>query len=180
MVYWVLRDQNPMNHWKYTPAMVAASVLIVAQYILAFFIFKLSGVRVLQWIGWITWLVSMYFGIAPIYIFRKKGGVPAGESYMKTTRLVDSGPYAIIRHPQYMAGVLLGISMMLLSQHWLVIALGVISVVLFYHDIQKADREGIEKFGDEYLAYMEKVPRSNFILGIVRWLRRSSSESEHK
>ena len=99
---------------------------------------------------------------------------------MKTTRLVDSGPYAIIRHPQYMAGVLLGVSMMLLCQHWLVITLGVISVVLLYLDIQKADREGIEKFGNEYLAYMEKVPRSNFILGIVRWLRRSSSASDHK
>jgi protein-S-isoprenylcysteine O-methyltransferase Ste14 len=31
----------------------------------------------------------------------------------------------------------------------------------------------MEKFGDDYKAYMKKVPRANFLLGIIRRFRRS-------
>jgi protein-S-isoprenylcysteine O-methyltransferase Ste14 len=37
----------------------------------------------------------------------------------------------------------------------------------------KADKDGIEKFGDEYRAYMKKVPRANFLLGLTRRFRKS-------
>ena len=39
-------------------------------------------------------------GLLPIITFRRKGGVAKGESYIKTTVLVDTGIYAIVRHPQ--------------------------------------------------------------------------------
>jgi protein-S-isoprenylcysteine O-methyltransferase Ste14 len=162
------------KHYFFGPILLA-SVLLVTQYILAFFVFKLSGLKVLQWIGWGIWIISLYFGLAPIFIFRKKGGVSQGESYMKTTRLVETGPYAILRHPQYVAGVLFSVSMMFLCQQWLVIVLGLVSMVLFYLDIRAADQEGIEKFGDEYRDYIQRVPRANFLLGIVLWLKRRKS-----
>ena len=57
---------------------------------------------------------------------------------------------------------------MLLAQHWLVILIGIISMILIYLDIQAADQEGIDKFGDEYRQYMQKVPQMNFLLGILR------------
>jgi protein-S-isoprenylcysteine O-methyltransferase Ste14 len=75
---------------------------------------------------------------------------------------VDSGLYAIVCHPQYVAGVLLNLSLMLLCQHWLVITLGLISMALIYLDIQDADKDGIDKFGDEYRNYIQRVPRANF------------------
>ena len=164
-----------MKNHKFFGLVLFASVFLVAQYILAFFVFKLTDLKVLQWIGWGIWMLSLYFGLAPIFIFRRIGGVSKGESYMKTTRLVDTGPFAIIRHPQYVAGGLFSVSMMFLCQHWSVIVLGLLSSILFFLDIREADTEGIEKFGDEYRAYMEKVPRANFILGIIRWFRRSVS-----
>lgn len=159
-----------MNRLKIFGPILIASVLLVTEYILAFFIFGLSGLKILQWIGWAIWLVSLYFGLAPILIFRKKGGVAQAKSYIKTTRLVDTGLYAIVRHPQYVAGILLNLSLILVCQHWLVITLGLISMVLIYLDIRGADQEGIEKFGDEYLDYMQRVPRANFVLGVIRWL----------
>jgi protein-S-isoprenylcysteine O-methyltransferase Ste14 len=61
--------------------------------------------------------------------------------------------------------------MMLLAQHWLVILLGIFSVVLFYTDIKIADQEGVKKFGDEYRDYMKLVPQVNFLLGIYRLFR---------
>ena len=157
-----------MKDKKYFGGILIASVLIVAQYILAFFIFKLPGAPVLQWIGWGVWILSAIFGIAPIFILRNKGGVEKGKSYVETTHLVDTSLYAIVRHPQYLAGILFNLSMMLLAQHWLVILLGIISAILIYVDIHSADREGIEKFGDEYRQYMQRVPQVNFLLGVIR------------
>ena len=41
-----------------------------------------------------------------------------------------------------------------------------------YLDVLKADQGCIEKFGDAYRAYMERVPRVNFVVGIVRLIVR--------
>jgi protein-S-isoprenylcysteine O-methyltransferase Ste14 len=149
-----------------------ASALLIAQYILAFFVFGLTPVKILQWLGWLVWLVSLYFGIAPIFIFRKRGGVSPGSSYVHTTQLVDRGLYGLVRHPQYLAGIWFSLALMLLSLHWLVITLGLLSIGLLYLDIRNADQEGLEKFGERYRDYMQKVPRANIFLGLWRWVRR--------
>jgi protein-S-isoprenylcysteine O-methyltransferase Ste14 len=156
------------NAWKFSGAILFASIFLVAQYILSFFILKLPGLVWIQWIGWIIWALSLVFGVAPIFILRQKGGVSQGKSYVNTTQLVDDSLYAIVRHPQYLGGILFNLSLMLLAQHWLVILLGVLSALLIWLDIQAADQEGIEKFGDEYRQYMQSVPQVNFVLGIMR------------
>jgi protein-S-isoprenylcysteine O-methyltransferase Ste14 len=81
---------------------------------------------------------------------------------MKTTVLVNIGIYAIGRHPQ------MGAAWMLITRHWSSIALGVPAMVLAYLDLLKADQRCIEKFGDAYKCYMERVPRVNFVAGIIR------------
>lgn len=148
-----------------------ASILFVTQYILAFFIFKLPGWEPLQWIGWGVLGLSIFFGIAPIFILYRLGGVAKGKSYVHTQKLVDTSLYSVVRHPQYLAGILFNLAMMLLAQHWLILLLGIISIVLFYRDIQTADQEGIEKFGQEYRQYIQRVPQVNFLNGIVRLVK---------
>jgi protein-S-isoprenylcysteine O-methyltransferase Ste14 len=101
-----------------------------------------------------------------------KGGVPKGQSYMKTTVLVEDGLYGIVRHPQYLAGILLNLALILISQHWLIAVLGFPAMILMYIDLKKADQLAIEKFGDAYREYMDRVPQINFILGILRQIRR--------
>jgi protein-S-isoprenylcysteine O-methyltransferase Ste14 len=145
-----------------------ASILFVTQYVLAFFVFKLPGWAPLQWIGWVILGLSIFFGIAPIFILGRRGGVAKGKSYVHTEKLVDTSLYSIVRHPQYLAGILFNLAMIFLAQHWLIILLGIISMVLIYLDIQTADLEGIDKFGDEYRQYIQRVPQVNFLLGIFR------------
>ena len=145
-----------------------ASVLTVAQIVLAFFLHR-PGSEALVWVGWICLWAAGIFGVLPIIIFRRKGSVPKGESYMKTTNLVDTGLYAIVRHPQGgTAWLLINLGIMLVAQHWSSVALGIPSMVLAYADSFKADRYCIEKFGDAYRYYIERVPRVNFVVGIVR------------
>ncbi len=160
-----------MKSWKKPGAILGASILIIAQYILAFFVFKLPGIKTLQWLGWGVWILSVVFGFLPIFILRWHGGVEAGKSYVHTSRLVDTSVYAIVRHPQYLAGILFNLALMLLAQHWLVILIGLVSAGLIYLDMHAADLEGIEKFGDEYKRYMQRVPSANLFLGVIRLFR---------
>ena len=149
-----------------------AGALTAAQGILAFF-FHAPFSEPLQWAGWICLWTAGLFGVLPIPTLRRKGGVPQGESYVKTTRLVDTGIYAIARHPQGgVAWLLINLGLMLVAQHWLIALLGLACLPLVYLDTFKADRYEIEKFGDDYRRYMERVPRVNFISGILRLIRR--------
>jgi len=149
-------------------------VCLVAQLVLviAFNVLNEHRIAVLEYAGYAVWIVSMIFGWLPILIFKKKGGVARGKSYVHTTTLVTTGLYGIIRHPQYTAGILLSLALLLVSQHVIIILLGVVVMPLLYIDIMKADRSAIGKFGDEYRRYMKKVPRTNFILGIIRYFRK--------
>lgn len=157
--------------WELSWSVLGISVLVVAQYILAFFVLKMPGLKALQILGWGIWALSVYFGFAPIFILRKYGGVTSGKSYVHTTKLVDTSLYAIVRHPQYLSGVLFNLALMLLAQHWLVILIGAVSMFLICQTIRDADREGLEKFGEIYRDYMKRVPQMNFLLGIFRLIQ---------
>jgi protein-S-isoprenylcysteine O-methyltransferase Ste14 len=167
-----------MKSQQFSGAILGASVLIVAQYILAFFVFKLPGLRALQWVGWGIWILSIFFGIAPIFLLGRRGAVEKGRSYVHTTKLVDTSLYAIVRHPQYLGGMLFNLALMLMAQHWLVIVIGSASMGLLYLELCAADQEGIDKFGDAYRSYMQRVPRANFLLGLIRMMRGKVTESE--
>jgi len=154
-----------------------ASVLTVAQIVLAFFLYK-QGSEALKWAGWICVWISGIFAILPIITFRRKGGVPKRENYMKTTVLVDTGIYAIVRHPQGgTAWLLINMGVMLIAWHWTSVILGLVSMGLVYADTFKADQSCIEKFGDAYKRYIERVPRVNFVAGIIRLVWPRSRES---
>jgi len=139
----------------------------VAQIGLSFF-FHISGIEGVRYVGWAVFAASGVFGWLPIWEFRRKGKVPKGKSYVHTTVLVESGVYGIVRHPQYLAGILLSAALILVTQHWLIVAIGVPVMVLGYADMVKADRDLIDKFGDDYRRYMERVPRANVVVGVVR------------
>ena len=147
------------------------SVILIVQLILAFFVFTDPQSYALWIAGWAIWFLGTAFALVPILTLRRKGRVPPGKSYMATTALVDTGIYAIVRHPQSgTAGILLNLALALLGQHWVVIALAVVGIGLSYVDTFNADQACIEKFGEVYLRYMQRVPRVNFIAGLWRLL----------
>jgi len=143
-------------------------ITMVAQIGLSFILCNPSALPVLKWLGYVVWTLSAIFGIVPMITFRVKGRVPKGNSYMHTTVLVDSGIYAVVRHPQFLAGVLISIALTLITQHWLIAILGAVSAGVTYLDALRADQDGIEKFGAEYECYMQRVPRLNFVAGLLR------------
>jgi protein-S-isoprenylcysteine O-methyltransferase Ste14 len=163
-----------MKKWKMFILSCIWGPLLIVQIVLVFIfdIFNEAGFDTVMYIGWVIWAFSLVLGWLPIFIFKRKGGVPKGKGFVHTTILVDSGLYSIIRHPQYTSGILFSLSLVLISQSWLILAIGAVVMPLLYVDIIMADKYEVEKFGNEYKRYMKKVPRTNIILGIIRLLIR--------
>ena len=120
-------------------------------------------------VGWVAWAFGMVLVMAPFVMFPRRGGVPKGKSFVHTTRLVDTGIYAIVRHPQYTGGIYaIFLTTFLWYPHWLFGVLGIIGTVVIYMSCREEDQRMREKFGDDYAAYVERVPGMNFFLGLAR------------
>ena len=167
-----------MKNWKKYILSCFWGPLLVAQILLVLVFGKHNeaGFDVVIYIGWVVWVFSLILGWLPIFVLKTKGGVKKGKSYVETTVLVDSGLYSVVRHPQYTAGILFSLALILISQTWLISAMGAVVILLLYIDILMADKYEVEKFGDKYKRYMKKVPRTNFLLGIIRLLRSRKGE----
>jgi len=145
------------------------TIAFLIQIVMMFIIYNELGLSFLVYIGWIVWLLSLYFGFISFRTFKKRGDVKKGKSYIYTTKLVKDGPYAIIRHPQYLGGILFTISITLWTQVWLSLVLSIIIIILTYQWTYSEDKNLIEKFGEDYKRYIENVPRLNPILGIIKY-----------
>ena len=166
-------EANRLSYsWKRDPLFWTYSLLMFLPVIMVFVFYNYYGLDFLVYVGWII----LVFSVVIIFLaggeFRKKGGAPKGESIVHTTVLVDSGVYAVIRHPQNLGFMLFVFALVLMSQHWLSVISGVIGSALFYKDVLREEQMCVKKFGDDYKHYMEKVPRMNLLLGIIRLLRR--------
>jgi len=159
--------------WMDFVPVTLSSILFISQIIVGVYLLSdVLQIEVLAYVGVGLYVFSgIVFGVLPVAEFRKRGGVKRGKSYIHTTKLVDTGIYSIVRHPQYVTFILWAIAGMLLFQHWIIIILGIPIIPLTYLDLIRADKDSIEKFGDEYKAYMKRVPRANFLLGTIRRLR---------
>jgi protein-S-isoprenylcysteine O-methyltransferase Ste14 len=125
-------------------------------------------IEYIDYLGWLLLILSIYFVLAPVYIFKKKAKVPEGKSYIHTKVIVDDGVFGIVRHPQYLSMLLVEIGLVLIVQHWLILILSAICIILTYYGILLQDKILVRKFKDDYVEYMKKVPRTNFLWGIIK------------
>ena len=169
-----------MKQWEPSLFFRVCRLLLRVQIILGVTIFCYNyffhgylGVEVLLYVGWLVGLVGLVFFILGTYGLRKEGEAPKGKSFLLTTVLVDSGIYAVVRHPEYLGTMLLIFGSILISQHWLTLVLGVPLLVWFFvYVLPEEDRHLIEKFGDNYKRYMQNVPSINLLVGVTQLLKR--------
>jgi len=126
----------------------------------------------LRWAGVVVLMLAVPLIVTPFLLLPRHGGVAPGAPYYDTTKVVAIGPYAFVRHPQYLGYILLVLGFALLSQHLLTALLSAIAIgTLWVHTIWE-ERQCERRLGDEYRAYARRVPRFNLLLGLVRWMRR--------
>jgi protein-S-isoprenylcysteine O-methyltransferase Ste14/NAD-dependent dihydropyrimidine dehydrogenase PreA subunit len=127
------------------------------------------ALSILFYVGWTVLAVGLLFFFSPSMYFPRPQD---GKSVMDTSVIVWSGTYGIVRHPQILGCLLLMLGSILVSQHWLSMLVAVPIAALFHRYVLKEEYNLIVKFGDEYIHYMQSVPRMNAVLGIVRLARR--------
>jgi len=143
----------------------------VGQTALSFVLYNEDGSSIVRTVGWIALWISAIFGWLPVFTL-KKWGKTEGRGYVHTTVVVDRGVYAVVRHPQYLAGMLMSAALPLIAQHWLVALLGAVLIFMYYRDTFEEERSCMKKFGAAYERYRESVPRVNFVAGLIRLVRR--------
>lgn len=77
---------------------------------------------------------------------------------LKVQALVKEGPYARMRHPIYLAFLLMQISVLLLTSNWFIGLCGIaiiISVIMIR--VPEEEKLLIEQFGDEYRSYKQNT-----------------------
>ena len=154
--------------WKDIILYLFLGILFAGQVVFCFISYNGAGWDFVLYIGWAVFAFSMVLGWLSRIAFEAKGRAPEGESFIHTSVVVDSGIYAIVRHPMYLSGVLFIVSLVLTSQHWLSLIFSIPVTVYFYISIWSEERSSVEKFGDSYRKYMQRVPRMNLLLGFLR------------
>lgn len=171
------KDETSHRAWKPTKAELAFStlsgILFIAEIIVCFFFYyNYYVLDILLYLGWAFLILGFIIMSLPRTALRTHGQIPEGKSWVHTTVVVDSGIYGIVRHPIYVGWIIDILALMLISQYWITIAFGTIPFLSVVHYTFMEDMTNREKFGDSYIEYSERVPMMNFMLGLVRYLRR--------
>ena len=117
--------------------------------------------------GYTIFGIGALLYILSVLTLRKKG----------VSNIVDSGIYGVIRHPMYLGAMIMFFSHIFLGQNWIVAIGTTVALACCYLIILSGEEQNLEKYGDDYKLYMQKVPRIDFVLGIIRLLRRKREKN---
>jgi protein-S-isoprenylcysteine O-methyltransferase Ste14 len=121
-----------------------------------------ANIEELVVVGYGIFGIGAVLYILSVLTLRKKG----------VGNVVDSGIYGVVRHPLYLGAMTMFFSHIFLGQN-LIVAIGtIVALVCCYLIIVSDEEKNLEKFGDDYKRYMQKVPRIDFVLGVIRLLQR--------
>lgn len=77
----------------------------------------------------------------------------------KNVALATRGPYAFVRHPLYLANLVLGLGIATAGGHWIWPALFLVYYLpVYFVTVRDEERRLVELFGDAYRRYEEGVP----------------------
>jgi len=81
-------------------------------------------------------------------------GLPSSETQLKT-----NGIYKLSRNPMYVGFDLITIAAMVYTLHWMIILLGIYSLITYHLIIKGEENFMTARFGDEYKKYQLNVRR---------------------
>jgi len=113
------------------------------------------------WLRWVAVGLSLATIPLIIWAYRALGKQWTAPKLLlrKEHTLVTSGPYRYVRHPMYAAGFTFIIALAMATANWLVVLPMIAGTALLYAQIGKEEAMLIERFGDDYRAYMKRTAR---------------------
>jgi protein-S-isoprenylcysteine O-methyltransferase Ste14 len=112
---------------------------------------------------WLRWFGAVAGGSCSLLMYWTLASLGKNLTDTVVTRaeatLVTHGPYRWVRHPYYVVAALLMASVTLLTANWSIGVTGLLVMLLLAVRTPKEEQMLIEKFGDEYRAYMARTGR---------------------
>jgi len=98
-----------------------------------------------------------FMGFLQVWRYVTKGEIAGNSEGMTEKDLVTTGVYGIVRHPLYVAGLVI----FTFSPHITVngLAVTILADLYFLFGMFIEERRFLRMFGDQYQEYMQKVPR---------------------
>jgi len=144
-------------------------LLFLGQAVICVLFYNWAGLHYLAYMGWAFLAVGFFALGGPARgAFQRRGGAKERKDWLQTQRIVESGVYAVTRHPMYLSFMIYVAALMLIAQHWLSVLLGGPIFVYLYVSMCAEERINLDKFGDAYRDYMRRVPRMNVFVGLFR------------
>ena len=128
----------------------------------------------LQVAGTVLYWISVVLVLLSIIALARRGR-PEGF-FERTTILIDSGLFGVVRHPLYLGIALWSLGLVLKIQVILPSLLGLAALGCAWAASKKEDAYNVEKFGQSYAEYMTMVPAWNVLKGMCRALARGGGE----
>ena len=122
------------------------------------------NILALRIIGLIILVTGAFFVISAFIALKRKGKPETG--WENTTVMINSNIFRIVRHPLYLGTTISAIGLMSLYQSIPSTTVGIVSIFCCWMASKKEDAFNIEKFGDSYKEYVEKVPMWNAFKGL--------------
>ena len=105
---------------------LGASALLVVAWLLYLLRLHDPASPALVYAGWAVMAGGYILMFLSIRTLRTQGKRKAGQDFTHTTRVVEHGIYAAVRHPLYLGWLLMYVAAMFFSQHWLVLILALL------------------------------------------------------
>lgn len=113
-----------------------------------------------------------FMGIRQAMNYLKTGETAGDIEGIENTGLVTWGVYGLVRHPMYLAGILVFLFEPVVTANNL--ALRVLAILYFLFGTFIEERRFLHDFGNSYAAYQREVPRLNIIAGMIRRLKKAN------
>jgi protein-S-isoprenylcysteine O-methyltransferase Ste14 len=98
-------------------------------------------------------VIGAWLGIAGV-----KGTTLKVAETHRANKIITSGVYSSVRHPQYLGGLIAHVGITFLFSAWYSVLSTPMMVLLVFLISRKEEKELAKEFGTEYQAYAEKVP----------------------
>ena len=123
-----------------------------------FFKFPISKLIIIPYVGLFLIIVGMIFRFIAVWSLGKFFTV--NVTIQKNQKIIKNGVYKIIRHPSYLGSLVSFIGFGISLNNWVSLTMIIIPITIaFIHRIKIEERLLLEKFGSDYLDYMNKTYR---------------------
>jgi protein-S-isoprenylcysteine O-methyltransferase Ste14 len=160
-----MRDE--ITNWKFMIISYSITFLFIIQIILSLFFYNWLEIDLLAYSGWIIIILGIIILWKSIMDFKAMSKNKNEKNLLDTKNVVDSGIYSINRHPMYLSFILMAIGLIFISQYWLNVIIGITRILMLYYVMIEEEKMDLKKLGSDYRDYTERVPRLNFIKGII-------------